>query len=298
MINMIAVIGAGQMGSGIAQVFATAGFRVSVYDLSQKILDKSKFRIERSLARLADKGQLEETADVIANRVNFVGKIRDLSESQIFIESAFENFDIKTNILYELAQYLSKDSYVASNTSSLSITSLSQMLPYPDRFIGFHFMNPPPLMQLVEIIRGYHTSDETYQYFYDLAKRLGKYPICSKNAPGFVLNRILIPMINEAIYALHENISTAEQIDEALKLGANHPIGPLALADLIGLDTVLAILKTLQKELGEKNKYKPCPLLEEYVEKGFLGRKSKKGFFEYEDTAMISRRMTRRSRRY
>lgn len=294
--NMIAVIGAGQMGSGIVQVFATAGFRVSVYDISRKILDKSKIRIEHSLARLTEKGHLEEPAEVIINKIKFVEKMSDLSDSRIFIESAFENFDIKTNILYKLAQYLSKDSYVASNTSSLSITALSQMLPYPDKFIGFHFMNPPPIMQLVEVIRGYHTSDETYNYFWDLAKRLGKYPIYSKNAPGFVLNRVLIPMINEAIYALYENISTAEQIDEALKLGANHPMGPLALADLIGLDTVLAILKTLQKEMGERNKYKPCPLLEEYVEKGFLGRKSRKGFYEYTDISLVSRKVTGKDR--
>ncbi|MBO4405597.1 MAG: 3-hydroxybutyryl-CoA dehydrogenase [Alphaproteobacteria bacterium] len=289
---MIAVIGAGQMGSGIAQVFATAGFRVSIYDISQKILDKSKIRMERSLSRLSERGQLEESPEVIINRVKFVGKMADLADSRIFIESAFEDFDIKTSILQELAQYLSEDSYVASNTSSLSVTSLSQMLPYPDRFIGFHFMNPPPIMQLVEVIRGYHTSDETYDYFWNLAKQLGKHPIYSKNSPGFVLNRVLIPMINEAIYELHENISTAEQIDQALKLGANHPIGPLALADLIGLDTVLAILRTLQREMGERNKYKPCPLLEEYVEKGFLGRKSGKGFYEYDDIALISREVT------
>lgn len=283
MSNMIALIGAGQMGSGIAQVFATAGFRVSVYDISQQILNKSKIRIDHSLAKLAEKNQLEESPETIANRISFVTKMSDLSENQIFIESAFENFDIKTNILYELTNYLSEDSYVASNTSSFSITSLSKMVHCPERFIGFHFMNPPPLMQLVEIIRGYHTSDETFQYFWNLAKRLGKYPVASKNAPGFVLNRVLIPMINEAIYALYENISTAEEIDDALKLGAHHPMGPLALADLIGLDTVLAILKTLQKELGERNKYKPCPLLEEYVEKGFLGRKTKRGFYEYEE---------------
>lgn len=270
------------MGSGIAQVFATAKYKVLIYDISQKILDRSKIRIQHSLSKLADKNQLEELPEVVSSRISFVTKMSDLSGSQIFIESAFENFDIKTNILYELANYLSEDSYVASNTSSISITSLSQMVPRPDRFIGFHFMNPPPLMQLVEVIRGYHTSDETYQYFWDLAKQLGKYPICSKNSPGFVLNRVLIPMINEAIYVLYNNVSTADQIDEALKLGANHPMGPLALADLIGLDTVLAILKTLQKELGEKGKYKPCPLLEEYVEKGFLGRKTKKGFFEYQ----------------
>ncbi len=282
MSEVIALIGAGQMGSGIAQVLATAGFEVSVYDISQQVLDKSKIRIEHSLAKLSEKDQLKESPSNILSRINFVTKMSELAGSHVFIESAFENFDIKSNVLYELANYLSKDSFVASNTSSFSITSLSQMLPCPDRFIGFHFMNPPPLMQLVEIIRGYHTSDETFRYFWDLAKLLGKYPIASRNAPGFVLNRILIPMINEAIYALYNNISTAEQIDEALKLGAHHPMGPLALADLIGLDTVLAILKTLQKELGESDKYRPCPLLEEYVEKGFLGRKTKKGFYEYD----------------
>ncbi len=282
MSNIVALIGAGQMGSGIAQVFATAGYNVSVYDVSQDILDKSKIRIEHSLAKLSDKNQIKEPPTDILSRINFVTKMSELAGSHIFIESAFENFDIKTNILYELANYLTEDSYVASNTSSFSITSMAQMLPYPDRFIGFHFMNPPPLMQLVEVIRGYHTSDKTFQYFWALAKRLGKYPIASKNAPGFVLNRVLIPMINEAIYALYNNISTVEQIDDALKLGANHPMGPLALADLIGLDTVLAILKTLQRELGEKDKYKPCPLLEEYVEKGFLGRKSRRGFYTYE----------------
>ncbi len=295
--NAIAVIGAGQMGSGIAQVFATAGFRTSVCDISQSVLDKAKVRINRSLARLFEKGQLEESPKMIFDRLSFTENMSDLAGSKVFIESAFENFDIKTNILYELGQYLSRDSYVASNTSSLSITALSQMLPCPDRFIGFHFMNPPPIMQLVEVIRGYHTSDKTYNYFWDLAKQLGKYPIYSKNAPGFVLNRVLIPMINEAIYALYENISTAEHIDEALKLGANHPIGPLSLADLIGLDTVLAILKTLQKEMGERKKYEPCPLLVEYVEKGFLGRKSKKGFFEYDDINMISRKTMHRMRR-
>lgn len=298
MSNMIALIGAGQMGSGIAQVFATAGFRVSVYDISQKILDKSKIRIAHSLAKLAEKNQLEESPEVIANRISYVGRMSDLSESQIFIESAFENFDIKSNILYEVANYLSEDSYIASNTSSFSITSLAQMLPCPDRFIGFHFMNPPPLMQLVEVIRGYHTSDETFQYFWDLAKQLGKYPIASKNTPGFVLNRVLIPMINEAIYVLSENISSAEEIDEALKLGAHHPMGPLALADLIGLDTVLAILKTMQKELGERHKYEPCPLLEEYVEKGLLGRKTKRGFYEYEETLQNNPKEMRYQRRF
>lgn len=291
--DTVAVIGAGQMGSGIAQVFATAGHKVSIYDISSEILDKAKIRIRHSLSRLADKQQLEESIETILQRIQFVSKMSDLAGNRIYIESAFENFDTKSNILYNLAPYLTKDTYVASNTSSFSITSLGQLLPYPDRFVGFHFMNPPPIMQLVEVIKGYHTSDETFDFFWELAENLGKHPVYSKNAPGFVLNRILIPMINEAIYALDEKISTAEQIDEALRLGANHPIGPLALADLIGLDTVLAIMKTLQKELGESNKYEPCPLLEEYVKKGFLGRKTKRGFYEYADAKPLKRYVSR-----
>ncbi len=292
--SAVAVIGAGQMGSGITQVFATAGYRVSVYDISQDVLYRSKIRIEHSLSRLAEKQLLEEDPSIISRRIQYVSKMADLADNHIYIESAFEDFDIKTNILYKLSPYLTKNTYVASNTSSFSVTSLAQMLPYPDKFIGLHFMNPAPLMQLVEVVKGYHTSDETFNFFWELAEKLGKHPIYSKNTPGFVLNRVLIPMINEAICALDEKISTAEQIDAALKLGANHPIGPLALADLIGLDTVLAILKTLQKELGERSKYKPCPLLEEYVKKGYLGRKSGRGFYNYDDSNLLKRKSGRR----
>ena len=278
--NIVSIIGAGQMGSGIAQVFATAGFHVRVYDISEKILWKAHERIRHSLERLSSKELIKEYPTLIESRINYYSKISDLAGSQIFIESAFEDFDIKTNILYKIAEFVTKDTYVASNTSSFSITSMSKMLPYPDKFLGFHFMNPPPLMELVEIVRGYHTSQETCDFFENLAKKLKKTPIFSRNTPGFVLNRILIPMINEAICALEEKVSTAEQIDDALKLGANHPMGPLALADLIGLDTVLAIMKNLQRELGE-DKYAPCPLLVEYVKRGLLGRKTKKGFYEY-----------------
>lgn len=276
----IAVIGAGQMGSGIAQVFATAKFMVKVCDINAQILEKSKERIDESLGKLYSKQKLLEIPDIIERRLSYCTNIADLAGSDVIIESAFENFQTKSNILYELAKYVTPQTYVASNTSSYSITSLSQMLPYPEQFLGFHFMNPPPLMELIEVIRGCYTSEETAKFFWDLAKMLGKYPIYSRNTPGFVLNRILIPMINEAIFVVYNNISTPEEIDMAMKLGANHPIGPLALADLIGLDTVLAIMQTLHKELGD-DKYAPCPLLENYVKKGLLGRKSKKGFFEY-----------------
>ncbi len=280
--NSVAIIGAGQMGTGIAQVFATFGFKVYIHDLSTNIFKISQERMEKSLEKLFAKQKIKEVPETILKRVTYCPNMSSLKECNIFIESVFENFDVKANIFYKLSEYITEESYIATNTSSFSITSLSQMLPYPNKFLGFHFMNPPPLMDLVEVIKGLHTSNETYNFFWNLAKALNKVPIYSRNAPGFVLNRILIPMINEAIYVLYENISTPEQIDEAMKLGANHPIGPLSLADLIGLDTVLAILKTLQKELGN-NKYSPCPLLEKYVEKGYLGRKTKKGFFEYND---------------
>jgi 3-hydroxybutyryl-CoA dehydrogenase len=277
---VVGVVGAGQMGSGIGQVFATAGYRVKLYDISTGILGKASARIAESLKKLESKEMLDKPSDLILNLISYHSDVRDLADCSICMESAFENFDVKTNILYGLAEIIDRRAHIASNTSSYSITSLSRMLPHPDRFIGFHFMNPPPLMELVEIIRGHYTSDATFAFFWKLAEKLGKVPIASKNSPGFLLNRVLIPMINEAIYALYEGISTADQIDAALKLGANHPIGPLALADLIGLDTVLAILKTLQKELGE-NKYSPCPLLEDYVSRGHLGKKVARGFFQY-----------------
>jgi 3-hydroxybutyryl-CoA dehydrogenase len=276
----VAVIGAGQMGSGIAQVFAMAEHVVKVYDLSDEIFEKSKKRIFGSLKKMELKGLTDQKAEKISERISYYNSIEDLKDSDIFIESAFENYDIKSEIFRKLSGILTKKSLVATNTSSYSITALSKMTPYPQNFIGFHFMNPPPIMELLEIIRGMYTSDATFDFFWQLAKNLKKVPIQSRNSPGFVLNRILIPMINEAIFVLYENISTPEQIDTALKLGAGHPIGPLALADLIGLDTVLAIMKTLQKETGEE-KYAPCPMLENYVIRGFLGKKTGKGFFEY-----------------
>jgi 3-hydroxybutyryl-CoA dehydrogenase len=276
----VAVLGAGQMGSGIGQVLATAGYRVKIYDIAEQIFEKSRSRIYTSLKKLESKCFICEKTVNIENRISYHVKIEELQDCNIFLESAFEDFSIKTSIFCELSNILTESSYVATNTSSYSITSLADLVPWPEKFIGFHFMNPPPIMELLEIIRGARTSDETFDFFWQLAKKLKKTPIISKNSPGFVLNRILIPMINEAIYALQENVSSAEQIDVALTLGAHHPLGPLALADLIGLDTVLAILKTLQKDLGG-NKYAPCPLLESYVARGFLGKKTKRGFYEY-----------------
>lgn len=276
----VGVIGAGQMGSGIGQIFATEGYEVRFFDLNDEVFEKSRNRIQASLTKLKEKCLIDQNTEVIQKRISYHTVMSDLSGADIFIESTFENFSIKTNVLYQLADFLTPASYVASNTSSYSITSLSRLLPWPERFVGFHFMNPPPIMSLLEVIRGLYTSDDTFDFFWQLAKKIKKIPIAAKNSPGFVLNRILIPMINEAIFALYEKVSTPEQIDAAMQLGANHPMGPLTLADFIGLDTVLSILKTLQKELGE-NKYAPCPLLEDYVKKGRLGKKTKKGFYEY-----------------
>jgi 3-hydroxybutyryl-CoA dehydrogenase len=276
----VAVIGAGQMGSGVAQVFAMNAYRVKVRDLSEEIFERSRNRIFDSLKKMEARCLIDKKAETILENISYCTRIADLSDCKIFVESAFEDYQIKRDIFGELSTILCPTSYVATNTSSYSITDLSKMTPYPENFIGFHFMNPPPIMSLIEIIRGMHTSDATFNFFSQLAKQLKKNPIESKNSPGFVLNRVLIPMINEAIYALHEKVSTAEQIDAAMKLGAGYPLGPLALADLIGLDTVLAIMRTLQKGLGE-DKYKPCPMLEDYVARGILGKKTKKGFYRY-----------------
>lgn len=278
----IAIIGAGQMGSGIAQVFASSNFNVKVMDVSEAAFERSRKRIFSSLEKLCEKGKITQSSEDILKRVSYHLNMQELSDCEVFIESVFEDFQIKSNILYKLAEIITPESFVATNTSSYSVTALSKVLPYPEKFIGFHFMNPVPLMELVEIVRGEYTEEKTFSFFWKLAQKIGKTPIDVHNAPGFVLNRILIPMINEAVWVLYNGISTAEQIDIAMTIGANHPIGPLALADLIGLDTVLSILKTLERELGDK-KYSPCPLLEEYISKGHLGRKSKQGFYCYKE---------------
>jgi 3-hydroxybutyryl-CoA dehydrogenase len=277
----VAVIGAGQMGSGIAQVFASAEYSVKIHDLSDDIFEKSRKRIFDSLKKLESKCLVDQKAEQIQKRISYCSEIPQLADCKIFVESAFEDPAIKKEIFRKLSEILQPTSYVASNTSSYSITTLSKMTPYPKNFVGFHFMNPPPVVDLVEVVRGMYTDDATFDFFWGVAKELKKVPIETRNSPGFAVNRILIPMINEAVCALSENVSSPEQIDAALKLGAGHPLGPLALADLIGLDTVLAIMKTLQKELGEE-KYAPCPMLENYVSRGLLGKKTKKGFYEYD----------------
>ncbi|MDR2268365.1 MAG: 3-hydroxybutyryl-CoA dehydrogenase [Holosporaceae bacterium] len=276
----ISLIGAGQMGSGIGQVFASAGFLVKIHDLSEDIFEKSQSRIIDSLEKLKAKDRLHESVVVVQQRISYHKNLDELRGGNIFIESALEDFSTKVDIFRKLSKILSPSSLVATNTSSYSITTLSQMIPWPEKFVGFHFMNPPPLMKLLEVIRGLHTSESTFNFFWELAKSLGKTPVESRNSPGFVLNRVLIPMINEAIQVLYEGIASIEHIDETMRLGANHPMGPLALADLIGLDTVLAIMRTLHREMGD-DKYLPCPLLENYVSGGRLGRKTKIGFYEY-----------------
>lgn len=279
-ISSVGIIGAGQMGSGIAQVFATNGYSVVLIDLQEEILLKARNNILFSLNKLHEKNKLSLTSERIVQNILFSTNFSDLSRCDVFIESVFENFEVKSNILYKIESFITPQSFIATNTSSYSISTLSQLISHPDRFIGFHFMNPVPLIDLVEIVKSPQTSQETFSFFFNLAKNLGKTPVVSKDHPGFILNRILIPMINEAIYALYDGIATAEDIDITMKLGANHPIGPLALADLIGLDTVLAIMKTLQQNLCS-SKYCPCPLLEQYVSERKLGRKTKEGFFKY-----------------
>lgn len=268
------------MGSGIGQVFASAGFPVKIYDLSEEIFKKSRNRIADSLEKLKSKDKLHESIEVVQRRISYHKNLDELSGGNIFIESALEDFQVKVDIFRRLSRILTYSSLVATNTSSYSVTTLSQMVPWPEKFIGFHFMNPPPLMKLLEVVRGLRTAESTFNFFWELAKGLDKTPVASRNSPGFVLNRILIPMINEATQALYEGIASIEHIDKTMQLGANHPMGPLALADLIGLDTVLAIMRTLHREMGD-DKYLPCPLLESYVSSGRLGRKTRIGFYEY-----------------
>ncbi|MDR1362139.1 MAG: 3-hydroxybutyryl-CoA dehydrogenase [Holosporaceae bacterium] len=277
----ISLIGAGQMGSGIGEVFASAGFSVKIHDVSEEIFERSRRKISDSLEKLNSKNQLAEPVEVIEQRISYHRDLDELADGDVFIESVLEDFPTKSGVFKRLSKILKPSSLVATNTSSYSITTLSQLLPWPEKFIGFHFMNPPPRMKLLEVIRGLHTSDVTFNFFWRLAESLAKMPIPSRNSPGFVLNRILIPMINEAIHTLYEGVSSIEHIDKTLQLGANHPMGPLGLADLIGLDTVLAIMKTLHREMGD-DKYRPCPLLESYVANGKLGKKTKSGFYEYQ----------------
>ena len=280
-IQTIGVIGAGQMGNGIAHVSAQAGLTVVMQDISEAFAAKGVANIDKNLQRGVDKGKMttEEKAAILG-RIRTTTKLEDLADCDIVVEAATENWVIKKQIFETLDKVCKPGAILASNTSSISITKLAAVTKRPEAVIGMHFMNPVPVMQLIEVIRGLATSDAIYQAVMDLAVRLGKTPISCNDFPGFVANRILMPMINEAIYTLFEGVATVESIDGIMKLGMNHPMGPLTLADFIGLDTCLAILNVLYDGLGDP-KYRPCPLLIKYVDAGWLGKKSGRGFYDY-----------------
>ncbi|MED1605779.1 3-hydroxybutyryl-CoA dehydrogenase [Cytobacillus kochii] len=280
-INTVMVIGAGQMGSGIAQVCAQAGFSVYLNDLKQEFLDRGLSVIKKNLTRQVDKGrmQAEEMEKVLANLIPSTS-LEDAKQVDLVIEAAVENMEVKTKIFNQLDEITPEHTILASNTSSLPITEIAAATKRPEKVIGMHFMNPVPVMKLVEIIRGLATTDEVYQAIEDMTKQLNKVPVEVEDFPGFVSNRILMPMINEAVYTLYEGVATKEAIDDVMKLGMNHPMGPLTLADFIGLDTCLYIMEILHEGFGD-DKYRPCPLLRKYVKAGWLGKKTGKGFYEY-----------------
>ena len=277
----IVVIGAGQMGNGIAHVFAQADMPVTMVDVSKAALDRGRATIEKNLARQVQKGAMDAgSRDAVLGRISVSTDRTVASDATLIVEAAIEDAELKFVLFAELDAIAPPAAILASNTSSISITEIAGRTKRPDRVIGMHFMNPVPVMQLVEVIRGLATSDETTARVIELAKRLGKTPVEVNDSPGFVSNRVLMPMINEAAYCVMEGVGTPDAIDTVMKLGMNHPMGPLALADLIGLDTCVSILEVLQRGLGDP-KYRPCPLLRKYVAAGWLGRKSGRGFYTY-----------------
>ena len=275
------VIGAGTMGNGIAQTAANSGYQVIMCDVQEDFVKKGLSNIEKSLDRFVKKETMSaEQKQEILGRIKTTTSLEDLKDCFIVVEAATENFDVKKQIFQKLDEITSNDAILASNTSSISITKIAATTKRPDKIIGMHFMNPVPLMKLVEVIRGIATSDKTYAKVKEMSEKMGKTPLDCQDFPGFVANRILLPMINEAIFALYEGVATKENIDGIMKLGMNHPMGPLTLADFIGLDVCLAILNVMHEGFGDP-KYRPCPLLIKMVDAGWLGRKTGKGFYEY-----------------
>lgn len=280
-IRTLGIVGAGTMGGGIAQVALQAGYGILLRDVSEGILETARSRIGAGLSKGVEKGKFSAAdREGMLGRLKTTTAIADLAPADFVVEAATENFEIKRGLFIELDRVARPEVILASNTSSISITKIAGVTKRPDRVVGMHFFNPVPLMALVEVIRGLQTSDATATATIELAKRLGKTPVEANDFPGFIANRVLVPMINEAIYALMEGVGTAEAIDNVMRLGANHPMGPLALADLIGLDVCLAVLKVLHEELGD-DKYRPCPLLVKMVDAGYLGRKTGRGFHTY-----------------
>jgi 3-hydroxybutyryl-CoA dehydrogenase len=278
----VATIGSGTMGNGIAHVFAQNGFDVSLVDVSKDILDKALAAIEKNMARQVKKEVIDQgTMDAALKRIATATDLDAVSGCELVVEAVPEDYGLKADIFKKLDKVAPADAILASNTSSIPITRLAASTGRPQQVIGMHFMNPVPMMKLVEVVRGLATSDKTADAVVKLSGDLGKTPVVVNDSPGFVSNRVLMPMINEAVYCLHEGVGTAEAIDEVMKLGMNHPLGPLALADLIGLDVCLSILQVLHNDLGE-DKYRPCPLLRKHVDAGWLGRKSGRGFYNYE----------------
>ncbi|MEO1468018.1 MAG: 3-hydroxybutyryl-CoA dehydrogenase [Pseudomonadota bacterium] len=280
-IQRVGVIGAGQMGTGIVQVFAQHGFEILLNDIDPAAIDAAIVRVGEGYDRLISKGRLDEaTRDAAMARIRHVDDPAVIAGTDLVIEAATENEAVKLKIFEGLRAHLAAHTILTSNTSSISITRLASATDRPERFMGFHFMNPVPVMQLVELVRGIATDDETFQTVRGVVEQIGKTPANAEDFPAFIVNRILLPMINEAIYTLYEGVGTVESIDTAMKLGTNHPMGPLALADFIGLDTCLAIMNVLHDGLAD-TKYRPCPLLVKYVEAGWLGRKTRRGFYDY-----------------